>query len=204
MTIFEFLSDHRWPFLRFLKSHHRPLQATHVIFRLMTGTGKAETLIKLPSCPCLNMSAHNMSLHDRDCWFVSLFRCVNGWMPPLVWAWMQGAGIDKSLALERKIESRKRNFSLDLENLIVSISLSTLDFREWQETILFLLSIFESGKTNFSFYSRFSRVARQNSLSTLDFSLDFWEFKSRVQHHKSVSLREGCKKNYVKSLVFCL
>ena len=41
------------------------------------------------------------------------------------------AGIDKSLALERKIESRKRNFSLDLENLIVSISLSTLDFREW-------------------------------------------------------------------------
>ena len=42
-----------------------------------------------------------------------------------------GAGIDKSLALERKIESRKRNFSLDLENLIVSISLSTLDYREW-------------------------------------------------------------------------
>ena len=41
------------------------------------------------------------------------------------------AGIDESLALERKIESRKRNFSLDLENLIVSISLSTLDFREW-------------------------------------------------------------------------
>ena len=41
------------------------------------------------------------------------------------------AGIDKSLALERKVESRKRNFSLDLENLIVSISLSTLDFREW-------------------------------------------------------------------------
>ena len=40
-------------------------------------------------------------------------------------------GIDKSLALERKIESRKRNFSLDLKNLIVSISLSTLDFREW-------------------------------------------------------------------------
>ena len=40
-------------------------------------------------------------------------------------------GIDKSLALERKIESRKRNFSLDLENLMVSISLSTLDFREW-------------------------------------------------------------------------
>ena len=67
-------------------------------------------------------------------------------------------GIDKSLALERKIESRKRNFSLDLENLIVPISLSTLDFREWQETILFLLSIFESGKTNFSFYSRFLRV----------------------------------------------
>jgi len=41
------------------------------------------------------------------------------------------SGIDKSLALERKVESRKRNFSLDLENLIVSISLSTLDFREW-------------------------------------------------------------------------
>ena len=46
-------------------------------------------------------------------------------------------GIDKSLALERKIESRKRNFSLDLENLIFSISLSTLDFREWQQKILF-------------------------------------------------------------------
>ena len=118
--------------------------------------------------------------------------------------WHHPAGIDKSLALERKIESRKRNFSLDLENLIVSISLSTLDFWEWQETILFLLSIFESGKTNFSFYSRFSRVSRQNSLSTLDFSLNFWEFKSRVQHHKSVSLREGCKKIHVKSLVFCL
>ena len=41
------------------------------------------------------------------------------------------AGIDKSLALERKIEIRKRNFSLDLENFIVSISFSTLDFREW-------------------------------------------------------------------------
>ena len=79
------------------------------------------------------------------------------------------AGIDKSLALERKIESRKRNFSLDLENLIVPISLSTLDFREWQETILFLLSIFESGKNKFSFHSRFSRVARQLSLSTLVF-----------------------------------
>jgi len=79
------------------------------------------------------------------------------------------AGIDKSLALERKIESRKRNFSLDLENLIVPISLSTLDFREWQETILFLLSIFESGKNKFSFHSRFSRVARQISLSTLVF-----------------------------------
>ena len=38
------------------------------------------------------------------------------------------SGIDESLALERKIESRKRNFSLDLENLIVSISLSTLNF----------------------------------------------------------------------------
>ena len=79
------------------------------------------------------------------------------------------AGIDKSLALERKIESRKRNFSLDLENLIVPISLSTLDFREWQETILFLLSIFESGKNKFSFHSQFSRVARQISLSTLVF-----------------------------------
>ena len=83
------------------------------------------------------------------------------------------SGIDKSLALERKIESRKRNFSLDLENLIVPISLSTLDFREWQETILFLLSIFESGKNKFSFHSRFSRVARQISLSTLVFFLQF-------------------------------
>ena len=73
------------------------------------------------------------------------------------------AGIDKSLALERKIESRKRNFSLDLENLIFSISLSTLDFREWQQKILFPLSIFESGKKKFSFYSRFSRVWYWNS-----------------------------------------
>ena len=90
-----------------------------------------------------------------------------GWGP-----WLDSyyySGIDKSLALERKIESRKRNFSLDLENLIVPISLSTLDFREWQETILFLLSIFESGKNKFSFHSRFSRVARQISLSTLVF-----------------------------------
>ena len=79
------------------------------------------------------------------------------------------SGIDKSLALERKIESRKRNFSLDLENLIFSISLSTLDFREWQQKILFPLSIFKSGKKKFSFYSRFSRVERKNSLSTLDF-----------------------------------
>ena len=72
-------------------------------------------------------------------------------------------GIDKSLALERKIESRKRNFSLDLENLIFSISLSPLDFREWQQKILFPLSIFESGKKKFSFYSRFSRVWYWNS-----------------------------------------
>ena len=43
-------------------------------------------------------------------------------------------GIDKSLTLERKIESRKRNFSLDLENLIVSISLSTLDFQRILES----------------------------------------------------------------------
>ena len=41
------------------------------------------------------------------------------------------SGIGENLDLERKIESRKRNFSLDLENLIVSISLSSLDFREW-------------------------------------------------------------------------
>ena len=89
------------------------------------------------------------------------------------------SGIDKSLALERKIESRKRNFSLDLENLIVPISLSTLDFREWQETILFLLSIFESGKNKFSFHSRFSRVARQISLSTLVFSSSIFESSNR-------------------------
>ena len=73
--------------------------------------------------------------------------------------------IDKSLALERKIESRKRNFSLDLENLIVSISLSTLDFREWQEKFSFYSRFSRVARTKFSFYSRFSRVARQNSLS---------------------------------------
>ena len=53
-------------------------------------------------------------------------------------------GIDKSLALERKIESRKRNFSLDLKKLIFSF--------------LFLLSIFEGGKKTFSFYSLFPKV----------------------------------------------
>ena len=40
------------------------------------------------------------------------------------------------------------------------ISLSTLDFRDFEKWIflfLFLLSILESGKTNFSFYSRFPR-----------------------------------------------
>ena len=36
-----------------------------------------------------------------------------------------GGGIDESLARERKIKRRKRNFSLDLENFIASISLST-------------------------------------------------------------------------------
>ena len=66
-----------------------------------------------------------------------------------------GTGIDKSLALERKIESRKRNFSLDLENLIVSISLSTLDFREWQDKFLFLLS----------YFSQFLRVQIESSTS---------------------------------------
>ena len=88
---------------------------------------------------------------------------------PLISKYILNTGIEESLALERKIESKKRNFSLDLENLIVAISLSTLNFREWQQKILFPLSIFESGKKQFSFYSRFSKVARQNSLSTLDF-----------------------------------
>ena len=50
--------------------------------------------------------------------------------------------IDKSLYIVRNIVSRQRNFSL--EKLIFSF--------------LFLLLIFESGKKNFSFYSRFLRV----------------------------------------------
>ena len=45
-----------------------------------------------------------------------------------------GGGIDESLARERKIKRRKRNFSLDLENLKVSISLSTLDFQRILES----------------------------------------------------------------------
>ena len=71
----------------------------------------------------------------------------------------------------------------------ISLSISKI----WYFPFLFLLSIFESGNKKFSFYSRFSRVERKNSLSTLDFrefdtetlvfSLDFWEFKLRVQHH---------------------
>ena len=41
-------------------------------------------------------------------------------------------------SVKRKIEGKKRNFSLDLENFIVSISLSTLNFREFDtETLVF-------------------------------------------------------------------
>ena len=79
------------------------------------------------------------------------------------------SNIDKSLSRVRLIVSQNRNFSLDLDNLIASSSLSTLDFCVLQDTFLFLLSIFESGKNKFSFHSRFSRVARKISLSTLVF-----------------------------------
>ena len=79
-----------------------------------------------------------------------------------------GGGIDESLARERKIKRRKRNFSLDLENFIASISLSTLDLREWQETILFPMLIFESNKKNLYPLSIFES-GRKKSVSTLIF-----------------------------------
>ena len=75
-------------------------------------------------------------------------------------------GIDESLDLMRKIERRKRNFSLDLEkfifhfsfyywflrfqNIYIFISLSTLDFWEWEENFYFLLLISENLKLKFS------------------------------------------------------
>ena len=41
------------------------------------------------------------------------------------------SGIGENLDLERKIESRKRNFSLNLKKLNILFSLSILNFREW-------------------------------------------------------------------------
>ena len=62
------------------------------------------------------------------------------------------SNIDKSLSRERIIVSQNRNFSLVLENLIASSSLSTLDFCVLQDTFLFLLSIFESLILKLSFF----------------------------------------------------
>ena len=67
----------------------------------------------------------------------------------------------------------EREISLDLEKFIVFISLSTLDFRDWQEKILFPLSIFESNKKKLFLLSIFDT-------ETLAVFLDFREFKSRV------------------------
>ena len=68
------------------------------------------------------------------------------------------SNIDKSLSRERIIVSQNRNFSLDLDNLIASSSLSTLDFCVLQDTFLFLLSIFESGKNKLFFHSRLACI----------------------------------------------
>ena len=68
------------------------------------------------------------------------------------------SNIDKSLSRERMIVSQKRYFSLDLENLIASSSLSTLDFCVLQDTFLFLLSIFERGKNKLIFHSRLAGI----------------------------------------------
>ena len=46
------------------------------------------------------------------------------------------AGIDKSLALERKIESRKRNGNYQIFEIEREISLSTLDFSLESETLV--------------------------------------------------------------------
>ena len=79
-----------------------------------------------------------VSDHDHD--QIPLATCgTSTWLAWLVSSLESPSGIDKSLALERKIESRKRNFSLDLENLIVSISISTLDFREFDTKCLVFL-----------------------------------------------------------------
>ena len=68
------------------------------------------------------------------------------------------SNIDKSLSRERIIVSQNRNFSLVLENLIASSSLSTLDFCVLQDTFLFLLSIFERGKNKLFFHSRLAGI----------------------------------------------
>ena len=87
-------------------------------------------------------------------------------------------------------------FSLELENCIF-ISLSLLDFQDFEtkilfllsiceilKTILFLFSIFEIVKTNFSFYSRFMRFCSLflflflwEMLHNLERNVHFWGFE---------------------------
>ena len=73
------------------------------------------------------------------------------------------AGIDKSLDNVRKIESRKRIFCQS-RKIYIFISLSTLDFREWEDEFLFLFSKFKIRISKFSFYSRFYFLGSRKSL----------------------------------------
>ena len=91
----------------------------------------------------------------------------------------------ESRSREKSLEKWLIFFSLGLENWIC-ISLSLLDFQEFENQILFLFSNFKIFKKNFSFSSRFMRFWRKKSLSLLDFQdlnrkislspLDVWDF----------------------------
>ena len=91
----------------------------------------------------------------------------------------------ESRSREKSLEKWLICFTLGLENWIC-ISLSLLDFQEFWNRILFLLSKFKIFKKNFSFSSRFMRFWRKKSLSLLDFQdlnrkkslspLDVWDF----------------------------
>ena len=78
--------------------------------------------------------------------------------------------------LETRPNQALTRVSLSREKSRVEREISLSISKIWYFPFLFLLSILESGNKKFSFHSRFSRVERKNSLSTLDFR----EWKEKI------------------------
>ena len=113
-------------------------------------------------------------------------------------------GIDESLNLVRKIESRRRNFSQSRKIILylgpvkmvfldeLSISLPLLETRDKNFTFLFLLSKFEIRISYFSFYSRNSRPEFQISLSTLEIRDQNFKFLFLLSNLLFLTLVNAC------------